>query len=416
MVLAFYITNKGKDAAGGGNQIGKKLLRASKKKEKSRTGVESFRPGVLSTEQMKSLGDEGLLIGADFPKDFSDESAYDLRLGDMLYEVRGGIKGTENSQYKNVLRKFSKPGKSIQSIGVTLYKDTTYVASLREKIKIQRSYPFYGVATGKSSIGRLDVLTRLIADYSNCYDKLPNPMLDIFERAVEIDLYIEITPLTFPIKVYPGTSLNQLRLYSGQPELSRIPIEMVHYYGNEIVVDEDGARLPKITDYLSVNLQATDVGGGWHASAFCAKKSDDPKIIDLKPGVELLTPSEYWELKTTADDNTLEIVPEKFYIIRSKERFRLPSDVAVYAQAMTESFGELRIHYAGFVHPCFGHNREGGAPLIFEIRGHNVTTLLRHGEALARLEFYRMSESAENTPFYGDQELKLSKYFGEWVK
>jgi len=122
---------------------------------------------------------------------------------------------------------------------------------------------------------------------------------------------------------------------------------------------------------------------------------------------------EYWEI-VKLKENVLEIEPEEFYIIRSSERFRLPPSVAVYAQAMTENFGELRIHYAGFVHPCFGLDRKDGAPLIFEIRGHNVRTFLRNGEVMAQLHFYRMSEEATNTPSYGNQELTLSNYFKKW--
>jgi dCTP deaminase len=102
--------------------------------------------------------------------------------------------------------------------------------------------------------------------------------------------------------------------------------------------------------------------------------------------------------------------------LRSKERFNLPSDVAVSCRAISETLGELRIHYAGFVHPFFGSHEEKGTPIIFEVRGHNVTTFLRDGEVLANINFHRMSKPAED-PGPGDyskQELKLSKYFKDW--
>jgi hypothetical protein len=88
--------------------------------------------------------------------------------------------------------------------------------------------------------------------------------------------------------------------------------------------------------------------------------------------------------------------------------------VAIYCQAVAETLGELRIHYAGFVHPRFGEGREDekGAPLIFEVRGHNVRTYLQDGETLARLEYYSMSQDAEEYSCnYSSQELTLSKYF-----
>jgi len=89
---------------------------------------------------------------------------------------------------------------------------------------------------------------------------------------------------------------------------------------------------------------------------------------------------------------------------------------------MDESLGEMRIHYTGFAHPFFGSKEERddnkGTPLIFEVRGHNVDVNLAHKDILARLSFYNMSENAifeedKNNP-YGEQELKLSKYFSDW--
>jgi hypothetical protein len=59
----------------------------------------------------------------------------------------------------------------------------------------------------------------------------------------------------------------------------------------------------------------------------------------------------------------------------------------------------MRIHYAGFVHPWFGLNRgddKEGTPLIFEVRGHDLPTVLGHKEKLARLEYYRMSKDQIN--------------------
>lgn len=81
----------------------------------------------------------------------------------------------------------------------------------------------------------------------------------------------------------------------------------------------------------------------------------------------------------------------------------------------------MRIHYAGFVHPFFGRNRDDqaiGTPLIFEVRGHDVHVSLKDGEKMARLTFYRMSEDAVFEPpkkrNYESQTLELSKFFDTW--
>jgi len=87
----------------------------------------------------------------------------------------------------------------------------------------------------------------------------------------------------------------------------------------------------------------------------------------------------------------------------------------------------MRIHYAGFVHPLFGRERDDkktGTPLIFEVRGHDVKVTLTDGEKMARLTFYRMSEDCERPKKaaqsqksgYENQTLKLSEFFSpcEW--
>jgi len=238
----------------------------------------------------------------------------------------------------------------------------------------------------------------------------------------EINLYVEVTPITMGIKVRKGNRLNQLRLFNGSPKFSQLNADILEYYGSLLYPLN---KYPK--DYLSVDLTQTAISNTEMASAFMAKEWDNSKeYIDIsKP--ESYEPKDFWEpIPWDPDDKTLKIEPNKFYIIRSKERLNLPHDVGVYGQAMTESLGEMRIHYAGFAHPFFGYGREyrdstglmkRGTPLIFEIRGHNVAALLRDGEKIARLKFSRMSgDVAQKEVSYLEQELTLSKYFRNWSK
>ena len=91
---------------------------------------------------------------------------------------------------------------------------------------------------------------------------------------------------------------------------------------------------------------------------------------------------------------------------------KLPPNLAVYIYAVVEEIGEWRTHYAGFVHPSFGATKRYGTPVIFEVRGHNLNVVLRHGEVLAKMQFYRMLEDSDpKNKTYEDQELRLSKYF-----
>ena len=173
---------------------------------------------------------------------------------------------------------------------------------------------------------------------------------------------------------------------------------------------------------LSVNISITLIGD-LEVAAFCADSSStNGEYIDLwKDQISSLPdPSKFWRFRKADKFGRLEIKSGDFYIIRSKERISLPAGVAVYAKAMDESLGEMRIHYAGFAHPFFGMNKdsgEKGTPLIFEVRGHNVNVNLNDGEKLAKLIFYRMSENAhepDDLVAYNEQDLTLSKFFAEW--
>jgi dCTP deaminase len=80
--------------------------------------------------------------------------------------------------------------------------------------------------------------------------------------------------------------------------------------------------------------------------------------------------------------------------------------------------GEFRAHYAGFFDPGFGLGEAGGAGsrAVLEVRGRDVPFMLRHGQAVAKLEFEPLSERpahlyGTNGSHYQAQGLRLSKHF-----
>jgi deoxycytidine triphosphate deaminase len=97
----------------------------------------------------------------------------------------------------------------------------------------------------------------------------------------------------------------------------------------------------------------------------------------------------------------------------------MPDHIALECQAYTETMGEWRIEYAGFAHPHFGSMRpdKKGSPLMFEVRGHNIPTILTDGIPLGNVCFKRMSERVKppkKRGSYENQELKLSSCFKKW--
>jgi deoxycytidine triphosphate deaminase len=136
---------------------------------------------------------------------------------------------TENKSIINeICNKFGTPKKA--SDEEVLHKGKTYIFKIKESINFHDTY-FSGKATGKSTIGRLDVLTRVIPKAHHEYDTIKSKSSS--------DLFLEITPLTFPIIVKEGTGMSQLRVFAGHPGISELP-EQWYFYLEDHIFDEHG--------------------------------------------------------------------------------------------------------------------------------------------------------------------------------
>lgn len=368
-------------------------------------------PGVLSKKQMRILCESEHIANVPDTEKALDHSSIDLHLSDEAYEmIKGSVKPTGGRYTRVKSQGLAKVFTSGEEGLFTLQPKKSYLFKLQEKLQDLRGSKIHGQATAKSTIGRMDVLARLIVDGMNCYDTFDH------DHLATGDMYLEITPITFRVNVKKGVSLSQLRFFYGSP--GDVEIRAQELYDNVLSNDQehDGS--------LSVDLSEAAVSGH-PVSAFCATdmKDDDPPIDlwKLQPETRRPCPCKYWQFLRQDEDKHLRITKNKFYILRSKEKISLPSGVAVYCRAIDETIGEMRIHYAGFVHPFFGKKRQdeqSGTPLVFEVRGHDVDVCLNDGEKMAKLIFYRMSEDCEEeegTPRpYNEQSLQLSEIFAKW--
>jgi len=381
-------------------------------------------PGVLSKKQVEELCGQYIENVTD-PANAIGYSSIDLTLSDEGYEMlTGSIKPAGINYRRTILenRDYAKKLDADNDGIFNLSRGKTYVFCLNEKLDKLRKTSIYGQATAKSSIGRVDVLARLIVDKMFHYEYFDPEKLP--ERHVE--MFLEISPITFNVRVKEGISLSQLRLFYGHPQDSQKQGKELY---KSVLFHEEG---PVEDPMISVDLSETQIcSTGVSASAFGAKKQENP--IDLwkhKSKEDRPDPVEYWEQLHVDERSRLSIKEGRFYIIRSKERLCLPKGIAVYARAIDETIGEMRVHYAGFAHPFFGKDRRDekkGTPLMFEVREHSFPVSLRDEEKLARLEFYRMSEDYEppksngrregendEDDDYNEQELLLSKFSSPW--
>jgi dCTP deaminase len=380
-------------------------------------------PGVLSKSQLRGLCKNDYIRNVegwdDDDKGPIDYSALDLTLGDKGYRMTKGSVKPSGNQYESQIDKqhLVEPLQPDGDGAYVLKATRTYLFKLRERLNFKKKdAQLYGQATAKSTIGRMDVLARLIVDGADRYEGFDPDAL----RRGSGEMYIEITPMTFNVRVKEGIKLSQLRVFRGRPEDSEIRGQEVY---ESLLHGEQG---PKTDGSLSVNLQAAPIRGHEVCAFWANRMPETDEPIDLwqhEEGQKPI-PCRYWKFLKSDDDRRVKIEKNHFYIIRSQERITLPGGVAVYCRASDETIGERRIHYAGFVHPFFGQEREGGregTPLIFEVRGHDVNVSLKDGEKMAQLVFYRMSEPCEKKQAspagkktYNEQTLELSKIFAPW--
>lgn len=372
----------------------------------------SWIPGVLKKSQIKELWDNGLIMGEGPPDKALDQSSIDLTLSDEAYKMaKGSVKPPGSFAY-NWFIDHEKLGHRIPPSADGSFKldaKETYVFKLRERLhRSLADAQIYGQATAKSSVGRVDVLARLIVDGMDSYEGFtPNGL-----KRLAGDMYLEITPITFNVRVKPGIGLTQLRLFYGDPRNVEMKGELLFrtiLHGSD---QTDGSLCLDLTNEMI---------GECPVAAFCADfPSSHGEAIPLwkEEDGQRPDPCRHWKFVTSDESKRLMIEKDKFYLLRSKEKISVPPGIAIYCRASDETIGEMRIHYAGFAHPFFGYERSDGAegtPLIFEVRGHQVNVTLAHGEKMANLSFYRMSiDCDKEESSYQKQTLDLSKFFGPW--
>ena len=263
-------------------------------------------------------------------------------------------------------------------------------------------------ANPKSSTGRLDIFTRLLADHSGRFETAPPGYVG--------PLYLEVVPRSFPIRVRTGQSLTQIRFVRGNPELT--DRELRAEYERSPLLWRD-ARTPIPAEQvlfdggLSMRLalaRDADVSGpvGYEALSHTA-------VVDLQMERHYDW-RQFFRAIEAPPRSRMIVQPEAFYIFASKERVRVPRHLAAEMAPYDVGMGELRTNYAGFFDNGFGG--ANGTRAVLEVRAHDVPFLVEDGQIFFRLRFYRGVESPEFAygegglgSHYQGQSLRLSKHF-----
>lgn len=358
----------------------------------------AFTTGILPCQALAAAIRSGE-IAAEEPigPELIQPASLDLRLGRTAYRVRASFLPGAGNRVRDKLDDFTMHSFDLTE-GAVLEKGCVYIVPLLESLRLRARTG--AMANPKSSTGRLDIFTRVITDGALEFDRI--------EPGYKGQLYAEISPRTFSVKVRTGTRLAQLRLRRGSPRASDTAMRKLHERA-PLIAGSDA-------DIESGVALSVDLIGSGGIVGYLAKRHTG--IVDVDQ-VGAYAIEDFWDVIPAPKDKRIVLDPDDFYILASREAVAVPPDHAAEMRAYDTLVGEFRVHYAGFFDPGFGHDTAGGtgARAVLEVRSHDVPFVLEHGQTVGRLIYERLIAVPDR--LYGQgigsnyqaQGLKLSKHF-----
>src|SRR6476646_10878887 len=265
--------------------------------------------GILPDRMIAALAAAGgILSETQFVPDQIQPASLDLRLGEVAYRVRARFLPGRTTVAQRI------DGLKLHEVSLTdgavLETGCVYIVPLLESLALPDEIS--ASANPKSSTGRLDVFTRVIADETRGFDRI--------EAGYHGPLYAEISPRTFPVLVRVGSRLSQIRFRRGHAQLDSDALRTLH--AREALVDDPRADVSEGIA-VSVDLSASipsvftpaGVTGRGAIVGFRAKHHTGLIDIERRAAYDV---GDFWEPIYSRSDRSLILDPDEFYILASK--------------------------------------------------------------------------------------------------
>jgi dCTP deaminase len=364
--------------------------------------------GILPSQELFDFIETGKIscTTASIDSEQVQPASIDLRLSQEAYLVRASFLPGQST---TLLNKATANGMLEDTLDISsptqLEPNKIYIIPLMESLNLPGDV--YGIANPKSTTGRLDIFTRLITEFGDEFERV--------RRGYRGRLYIEVLSQTFPILVQAGMKLNQLRFGRGRRGV--VGEDRLRQLGQrDFLIDADEEiGPPNINRGLRVTVDLQ--GNGSDVVAYQARKTSSP--IDLNK-IGYYDVGEFWTPIRRNDKLQCILEPGEFYILASKQRVRVPPDLAAEMLPYDLATQEFRVHYAGFFDPGFGYGAEGEIPgtrAVLEVRASQMPILLEDDQFVGRLNYFNMAAKPEKVyggkigSSYQGQGLALSKQF-----
>jgi dCTP deaminase len=371
-------------------------------------------PGGLPDHALRAAAREGWITAQTPLSDAQFQpSSLDLRLGPVAYQLRASfLPYREDVKTRLTQQDITDVDLVIDELsltsGATFQRGSVYLVPLQESLALPREVR--GRCNPKSTTGRLDIFTRVIADRTARFDEI--------DAGYHGPLYVEVSPQSFPVRVHAGTSLSQLRLLSGTTTLTDSALERL-YRETPLLYDDDDRPIPASRRVINDGLcMGVDLSGRHTGGIIGYRAHPNPPVVDLGR-IGFYDPDEFWEPIKRPNRDSYILEANRFYILASKERIRVPPAYAAEMVVYDAGAGEIRTHYAGFFDPGFGYGAGDvlGTKVVMEVRAREVPFMVYDGQTSFKVGFERLSAPPERVygvgigSSYQHQTLTLSKHF-----
>ncbi len=293
------------------------------------------------------------------------------------------------------------------SDGYELKRGFTYLLKLDEQVVLDDDE--YVKGSPKSSLGRLFLHTRLLADYNLGFDEIhphgEGPM----------DLYVLVQPLVFNVVVAPGYALNQLRWFKGVG--ARVePDDLQARHASKPLLYESGdggleASDLTVSDSVYLHL---DLSGYGDDDVVGLRAKRTPQPIDIRVNGEY-DMRRYFE-PVSSSNGEVEVKSREYYLFGSKEVFDMPGDLSAEAYQHSSTGISGPLHFAGFIDNGFQGN------LVFEVRSDEMSNMrIFDGMPISKVDFFETKDAGKEygdrigSNYDGQRRIQVAKYFSSSV-
>ncbi len=369
------------------------------------------RGAILVDRELRALLGTGLAPApgaAPIDPEQVQPASVDLRLGPRAHRIRAGFLPSARA-IEERLAELTTSTLDLGGDGAVLERGLIYLVPLDETLALPADV--HGRFNPRSSAGRCDLFTRVLVPGHARFDETP--------RGFAGPLWLEVAPLSFPVRLKRGDRLSQLRLQRGSAGLSEDEVRAVH---TREPLAFDGAR-PLAQDELRFDPEgALELRVGLAGRSPCGWRAQlQTDVLEFAThGAHAA--EDFWQ-PVHAKRGACILDPGRFYLFASRERLRVPATLAAEMLPIDVGIGELRNNYAGFFDSGFGLRDEPagaarGTPAVLEVRAHDLPFVIEDGQVLFRLRFFRASGAPDRLygagrrgPSYGDQDLTLARPF-----